>query len=91
MPKSPYQFGQIAKSWIRSKFELQGDPIAILDFSERKIRTKTIKMVKVQWNHHLVEEATWEVEDIIRKQYPHQFDQRYPQRFNFSFGLGLSQ
>ena len=48
-------------------------------------------MVKVQWNHHLVEEATWEVEDIIRKQYPHQFDQRYPQRFNFGFGLGLSQ
>ena len=27
-------------------------PIAILDFSERKTRTKTIKTVKVQWSRH---------------------------------------
>ena len=33
-------------------------PIAILDFLERKTRTKTIKLLKVQWSRHLVEKAT---------------------------------
>ena len=33
-------------------------PIAILDFSKKKTRTRTIKMVKVQWNRHSTEEAT---------------------------------
>jgi hypothetical protein len=31
---------------------------AILDFSERKTRTKTIKRVKVEWSHHSTEETT---------------------------------
>ena len=51
-------------------------PISILDFSERKTRTKTIKMVKVQWSHHSTKEATWEVEDKMRKNYPHLFEPR---------------
>ena len=51
-------------------------PIAILDFSERKTRTKTIKMVKVQWSHHSTEETTWEVEDKMRREYPHLFEPR---------------
>jgi hypothetical protein len=52
--------------------------MAILDFSKRRTRIKIIETVKVQWSRHLVEEATWEVEDVIRKQYPHLFGQRYP-------------
>ena len=51
-------------------------PIAILDFSERKTRTKTIKMVKVQWSLHSTEENTWEVEDKMRREYPHLFEPR---------------
>ena len=53
-------------------------PIAILDFSKKKTRTKTIKMVKVQWSRHSTEEATWEVEDKMKKDYPHLFEPRYP-------------
>jgi hypothetical protein len=30
----------------------------VLDFSERKTRTKTIKRVKVQWSQHSTEETT---------------------------------
>ena len=48
-------------------------PIAILDFSERKTRINTIKMVKVQWSHHSIKETTWEVEDKMRMEYPHLF------------------
>ncbi|WMV58887.1 hypothetical protein MTR67_052272 [Solanum verrucosum] len=36
------------------------EPIVILDRDVRKLRTKEIKSVKVQWKHRLVEEATWE-------------------------------
>ena len=61
-------------------------PISILDFSERKTRTKTIKMVKVQWSHHSTEEITWEVEDKMRMEYPHLFKQKY--RFRRIFSLG---
>ncbi|XP_073061747.1 uncharacterized protein [Primulina eburnea] len=34
-------------------------PVCILDRSERKLRSKLIPMVKVQWEHRGVEEATW--------------------------------
>ena len=64
-------------------------PIAILDFSERKTRTKTIKMVKVQWSHHSTEETTWEVEDKMRMEYPHLFEPRYWFRTSFSLGMCL--
>ena len=52
-------------------------PIANLDFLERKTRTKTIKMVKVQWSRHSTKETTWEVEDKMRMEYPHLFEPRY--------------
>ncbi|XP_073019351.1 uncharacterized protein [Primulina eburnea] len=37
-------------------------PVYILERSERKFRSKIIPMVKVQWEHRCVEEATWETE-----------------------------
>ena len=48
-------------------------PIAILDRKEENLRNKTIVLVKVQWNRHGCEEATWEREDQIRAQYPYLF------------------
>ncbi len=35
-------------------------PIKIFETSESVTRNKKIKMCKVQWSHHTVEEATWE-------------------------------
>ncbi|KAK4737667.1 hypothetical protein R3W88_001364 [Solanum pinnatisectum] len=49
------------------------EPIAILDHNVRKLRTKEIKSVKVQWKHRLVEEATWETERDMRDKYPQLF------------------
>jgi hypothetical protein len=45
-------------------------PSKILDFKERSTRAKTIKMYKIQWSNHTEEEATWETEDFLRKDYP---------------------
>ena len=44
-------------------------PLKILDTKERVLRTKTIHMVKVLWRNHALEEATWEVEEDMRKKY----------------------
>ena len=46
------------------------EPIAILDRKIRKLRTKEIASVKVQWKHLSVGEATWETESDKRARYP---------------------
>jgi hypothetical protein len=42
----------------------------ILDFKERSTRARMVKMYKIQWRNHTEEEATWETEDFLRKNYP---------------------
>ena len=60
---------------IRLKEDLtyEEEPIQILDRREQVLRNKTIPLVKVLWSNHLLEEATWEPEDLMRRQYPHLF------------------
>ncbi|XP_019158451.1 PREDICTED: uncharacterized protein LOC109155178 [Ipomoea nil] len=48
-------------------------PLKILDFKTRDTRRKSVKMVKVWWSHHGVEEATWELESTMRERYPELF------------------
>ncbi|GLS82011.1 hypothetical protein GCM10007893_28840 [Paracoccus marinus] len=50
-------------------------PIQILDTKMRTTRNKEMKMVKVLWSNHGVEEATWELEYEIREKYPNLFDE----------------
>jgi hypothetical protein len=45
-------------------------PIRVLDTKERSTRRETIKMYKIQWNHHIEEEATWETEFYLRHNFP---------------------
>ena len=49
------------------------EPVAILDRQVRKLRSKNIASVKVQWRGHPVEVVTWEVENDLRSCYPHLF------------------
>ncbi|XP_073309939.1 uncharacterized protein [Primulina huaijiensis] len=48
-------------------------PVRILDRFERKLRSKLIPMVKIQWEHRDVEEATWETERHMRELYLYLF------------------
>ncbi|WMV07827.1 hypothetical protein MTR67_001212 [Solanum verrucosum] len=50
--------------------QYEEEPVAILDRDMRKLRTKEIKFVKVQWKHRPVKEATWEIEKGMRDKYP---------------------
>jgi hypothetical protein len=45
-------------------------PLQILDTKERVTRKKKIKIYKILWDHHTVEEATWETEDYLQKNFP---------------------
>jgi hypothetical protein len=40
--------------------------IRVLDTKQRSTRRETIKMFKIQWNHHTEEEATWETESYLQ-------------------------
>jgi hypothetical protein len=44
-------------------------PSKVLDCKERSTRARTIKMYKIQWGNHSIEEATWETEDFLCANY----------------------
>ncbi|XP_052177524.1 uncharacterized protein LOC127791582 [Diospyros lotus] len=47
--------------------------VKILDYKEKRLRSKSIPLVKVQWNHRSDWEATWELEEDLRRQFPKLF------------------
>ena len=47
--------------------------VRIMDSGDQVFRIKTMRLVKVLWQHHGVEEATWECEDTMRATYPFLF------------------
>lgn len=51
------------------------EPVEILYHRDQVLRNKTIPLVKVLWRSHVVEEATWEIEESMKAQYPHLFPQ----------------
>jgi hypothetical protein len=44
-------------------------PVKILEMSERVTRNKRIKMCKVQWSHHIEEEAIWERGEELKAEF----------------------
>jgi hypothetical protein len=55
---------------IEPDLSYQEHPVKVLDQKERSTRARSIKMYKVQWSHHSVEEATWETKDFLRFRFP---------------------
>ena len=49
-------------------------PVHILDSRDPVLRHKTVRLVKVLWQHQGVEEARWEHEDTMRATYPFLFE-----------------
>ena len=44
-----------------------------MDSREQVLCGKTVRLVKVLWQHREVEEATWEREETVRVNYPFLF------------------
>ena len=64
------------KVLLEPKVEIEPDlpyqehPSKILDCKERSTRAKAIIMYKIQWSNHTKEEATWETEEYLSRNYP---------------------
>ena len=48
-------------------------PVCIMDSWDQVLRCKTVRLVRVLWQHRGVEESTWEHEDTMRAIYPFLF------------------
>ena len=45
-------------------------PVCIMDSRDQVLRSKTMRLVRVLWQHCGVDESTWEREDTMRATYP---------------------
>jgi hypothetical protein len=50
---------------IKSDLTYIERPIRVLNTKERSTRRETIKMFKIQWDHHTEEEAIWETKSYL--------------------------
>jgi hypothetical protein len=44
-------------------------PIRVLDQKDMITRRRTLKFYKIQWNQHTEDEATWETQDFLEKNF----------------------
>jgi hypothetical protein len=44
-------------------------PIQVLDQKDRITRQRTLKFYKIQWNQHTEDEATWETQEFLEKNF----------------------
>ncbi|WVZ58693.1 hypothetical protein U9M48_008935, partial [Paspalum notatum var. saurae] len=58
---------------LQPDLKYQEMPVKILDTVSRKTRNSTVQICRVLWSRHGEEEATWEREDALRKEYPDLF------------------
>ena len=44
-----------------------------MDVMNKVLRRAVVKLVKVQWSNHSIQEATWELEEDMREKHPQLF------------------
>ncbi|KAJ9189065.1 hypothetical protein P3X46_000398 [Hevea brasiliensis] len=59
---------------LKENLTFEEQPVAIVDYQVRQLRSKQIPMIKVLWRSQSVEECTWESERDMRSKYPYLFN-----------------
>ena len=59
---------------IKDSLSYEEVPFQLFDCQVRRLRTKEVALVKVVWRNQLVEGATWEAEEDMKKRYPYLFE-----------------
>ena len=54
---------------VNNKVTYQERSVWILDVGSKKLSNKEIALVKVLWNHHDIEEASWELESEMHEKF----------------------
>jgi hypothetical protein len=62
---------QLEQIQVKEGLQYEEKPIRILDTKEKQLRNKIIRLVKLQWSNHSENEATWELEDEVKKKFPY--------------------
>jgi hypothetical protein len=68
--KIPTEIIDSQSSEIQPDLSYTEHPIKVLDTKERSTRRETIRMFKIQWDHHTEEEATSETESYLQHNFP---------------------
>jgi hypothetical protein len=68
--KIPTEIIDSQSSEIQPDLSYIEHPIKVLDTKERSTRRETIRMFKIQWDHHTEEEATWATESYPQRNFP---------------------
>jgi hypothetical protein len=58
---------------VQQDLTLECRLVSILESSERVLRKRSIKYVKVLWTNQSEREATWELEELMQQKYPELF------------------
>ena len=69
-PAHVVDWGQIE---IDTDETFEEGPLCIVDSHDQVLRRKTVRLVRVLWQHCGVEESTWERKDTMRAAYPFLF------------------
>ncbi|WVZ50601.1 LOW QUALITY PROTEIN: hypothetical protein U9M48_001841 [Paspalum notatum var. saurae] len=67
---------------IEQDLTFEAHPVRILEESDRVLRHRTLKYVKVLWTNQTEREATWELESQMREKYPELFASGEPFHFD---------
>ncbi|KAL4025841.1 hypothetical protein IC575_014247 [Cucumis melo] len=59
---------------VSENLSYEEQPVEVLAREVKKLGSREISLVKVLWQNHGVEEATWEKEEDMRAQYPELFE-----------------
>jgi hypothetical protein len=71
-PNQPETFKEVDQDTIDLNHDLtyRERPTRILEKDVRLTRRRNINMYKVQWSNHTEDEATWEREDYLQREFP---------------------
>ena len=59
---------------IEKNLSYEERPVRIMDRQEKRLRNKSIPLVKIWWENQSGNAATWEKESDMRLRYPHLFE-----------------
>ena len=71
--RSPLCWTEVGEIEVDTDGTFEEGPVCILDSRDQVLRRKTVRIVRVLWQHCGVEESTWEREDTMWATYPFLF------------------
>jgi hypothetical protein len=66
----PYPTIEVTDVTLEPDLTYSEHPIRVLDQKDRVTKRRTLKFYKIQWNQHTEDDATWETQDFLEKNFP---------------------